>query len=109
MYWYHGPNNDWGVAAKDMSWDLVCALLLFIGNVGHLGVLSYKVLKFTELEVWIFPSTVLVPCTGSLRFNLSHCISLCCSRLLSSDRLLMCSFSEASRDGGQQSCVIAPR
>jgi hypothetical protein len=34
-----------------MTGDLACALLLFIGNVGHLGVLSYKVLKFTELEV----------------------------------------------------------
>ena len=34
-----------------MTADLVCALILFIGNVGHLGVLSYKVLKFTELEV----------------------------------------------------------
>lgn len=36
-----------------MTADLTCALLLFIGNVGHLGVLSYKVLKFTELEVYI--------------------------------------------------------
>jgi hypothetical protein len=34
-----------------MTADLVCALTLFLGNVGHLGVLSYKVLKFTELEV----------------------------------------------------------
>ena len=34
-----------------MTMDLLCALLLFAGNVGHLGVLSYKVLKFSELEV----------------------------------------------------------
>jgi hypothetical protein len=29
----------------------MCALFLFMGNVGHLGVLGYKTLKFTELEV----------------------------------------------------------
>jgi hypothetical protein len=33
-----------------MTGDLISALFLFIGNVGHMGVLSYKVLKFTELE-----------------------------------------------------------
>ena len=34
-----------------MTMDLLCALLMFVGNVGHLAVLSYKVLKFSELEV----------------------------------------------------------
>jgi hypothetical protein len=38
-----------------MTMDLLCALLLFVGNVGHLGVLSYKVLKFSELEVGLNP------------------------------------------------------
>ena len=42
-----------GAAARRaaMTMDLLCALLMFVGNVGHLAVLSYKVLKFSELEV----------------------------------------------------------
>ena len=47
-----------------MTADLVCALILFIGNVGHLGVLSYKVLKFTELEVVKVCVHVCMVCVG---------------------------------------------
>jgi hypothetical protein len=50
-----------------MTADLVCALLLFIGNIGHLAVLTYKVLKFTELEV---PR---LPCCGSLKLPQGAC------------------------------------
>ena len=50
-----------------MTADLVCALLLFIGNIGHLAVLTYKVLKFTELEV------PCLPCGRSLKLPQGAC------------------------------------
>jgi hypothetical protein len=50
-----------------MTMDLLCALLLFVGNVGHLVVLSYKVLKFSELEVGSQPIVALAsPSSPSL-------------------------------------------
>lgn len=53
-----------------MTGDLISALFLFIGNVGHMGVLSYKVLKFTELEVsfWEESRAIAWPCVASSEF-----------------------------------------
>lgn len=76
-----------------MTMDLLCALLLFAGNVGHLGVLSYKVLKFSELEVGAYPFTLLnahhlAPCAHRrvcsallCRTEQMHCATSHCCRL----------------------------
>ena len=57
---------------RPMTGDLISALFLFIGNVGHMGVLSYKVLKFTELEVsfWEESRAIAWPCVA---VNLRPC------------------------------------
>jgi len=60
-----GPRERGRGGRATMTMDLLCALLLFVGNVGHLGVLSYKVLKFSELEVGSQPLSCTVrtrPC-----------------------------------------------
>ena len=80
MTWIPGnKEQDWeressraGIitGTRPMTGDLISALFLFIGNVGHMGVLSYKVLKLTELEVsfcgrlpsHVWPQVNLRPC-----------------------------------------------
>ena len=70
-----------------MTGDLISALFLFIGNVGHMGVLSYKVLKFTELEVsfWGESRAIAWPCVASSEFAtvlLMHCICVRFHRMI---------------------------